>query len=233
MTQTRKRRGCLSILTTAVSDILWTVGVLLLLFSVWQLWWTNLEANKIQKDSILQALEKWDSEENLTLIGGKAWGILYIPAFGSEYAKPIAEGVELDVLNTVGVGHYPDTAMPGQLGNVGLAGHRQTHGQVFWDMDKFSHDDNAYIQTKDGIYIFTYEDTSIVHPSQGEVLFPVPGNAAVEPTRKLLTLTTCHPPFTTDMRMVVRMEQTGFVPTGEPVPPAIRKVVLATTGIGE
>lgn len=228
----RKRRGCLSILIAAISDILWTVGVLLLLFVVWQLWWTNVEANKIQKDSILQAIESWDGNENLNPIEGSAWGILYIPAFGSGYAKPIAEGVELDVLNTVGIGHYPDTAMPGQLGNVGLAGHRQTHGQVFWDMDKLAYGDKAYIQTQDGIYIFTYEETTIVHPSQGEVLFPVPGDAVAAPTRKMLTLTTCHPPFTTDMRMVVHLEQTDFIPADVPAPSPIREVVLATTGIG-
>lgn len=229
----RKRRGCLSILITTVSDILWTVGVLLLLFVVWQLWWTNVEANKIQKDSILQAVESWDNDGNSTLSDGKTWGILYIPAFGSGYAKPIAEGVELDVLNTIGVGHYPDTAMPGQLGNVGLAGHRQTHGQVFWDMDKLDYGDKAYIQTRDGIFVFSYEETMIVHPSQGEVLFPVPGDAAAEPTRKLLTLTTCHPPFTTDMRMVVHLEQTDFIPADGPVPSEIREAVLAATGIGD
>lgn len=228
----RKRRGCLSILITTVSDILWTFGVLLLLFVVWQLWWTNVEAGKIQKDSLLQAIENWDGDENVNPLEGIAWGILYIPAFGSEYAKPIAEGVDLDVLNTVGIGHYPDTAMPGQLGNVGLAGHRQTHGQVFWDMDKLAYGDKAYIQTQDGIYIFTYEETMIVHPSQGEVLFPVPGDAAAAPARKLLTLTTCHPPFTTDMRMVVHLEQTDFIPADEPAPSSIREVVLGTTGIG-
>lgn len=232
MTQINKRRSCLSILITTVSDILWTVGVLLLLFVVWQLWWTNVEAGKIQKDSILQTIKNWDGDENLKPLEGSVWGILYVPAFGSEYAKPIAEGVGLDVLNTVGVGHYPDTAMPGQLGNVGLAGHRQTHGQVFWDMDKLGYGDKAYIQTQDGIYVFTYEETMIVQPSQGEVLFSVPGDAAAAPTRKLLTLTTCHPPFTTNMRMVVHLEQTEFIPAGEPAPPSISELVLATTGIG-
>jgi len=223
-------------------EILLTVGVLLLLFVAWQLWWTNLAAQGEQKQALQSITREWKAAPQQDgksasapthPIEGSVWGILYVPRFGEGYAKPIAEGVSLDVLDTVGVGRYPSTQMPGQVGNVGLAGHRQTHGQVFWDMDKLQDGDKAYIQTLDGVYTYTFRERVIVEPSQGDVLFPVPGHPEQKPTRKLLTLTTCHPPFTTDKRMVVHLEQTGFAPATKPAPAAIRALVASTTGIGK
>ncbi|MDR2255748.1 MAG: class E sortase [Arthrobacter sp.] len=235
------RRGVISILVGGVGEILLTLGVVLLLFVVWQLWWTNLEASNTQ-NSALKAISQdfkpategaKEPEAPKHPIEGKVWGVLYVPAFGDAFAKPIAQGVGMDVLDTVGVGHYPTTQMPGEVGNVGLAGHRQTHGQVFWDMDKLSEGDKAYIQTADGLYTYTYRSTQIVAPDRGDVLFPVPGDAAAKPTDKLLTLTTCHPPFTTDLRMVVHLEQTAFTPTGKAFPAEIRDLVKRTTGVGK
>ncbi|QCU79295.1 class E sortase [Citricoccus sp. SGAir0253] len=159
------------------------------------------------------------------------WGILYVPRFGPDYAKPIAEGVDPDVLDSVGIGHYPGTQRPGQLGNVGLAGHRQTHGGVFWHMDRLGPGDRAYLQTREGVYTYVYRSTEIVPPSGIQVLYPVPGDSGAVPTRRLLTLTTCHPPFTTDLRMVVHLEQGSFVPAGTTAPPEVRDVVRRAAGL--
>lgn len=229
----RPRRGAFSILLGGFAEILLTLGVVVLLFVAWQLWWTNLEAAAMQNSAVKQITQDWNQAAAPTNpMKGEVWGVLYVPRFGSGYAKPIAEGVGLDVLDTIGVGRYPQTQMPGELGNVGLAGHRQTHGEVFWNMDKLVPEDKAYLQTAQGIFTYTYRSTKIVYPSQGEVVFPVPGDASAEPTQKLLTLTTCHPPFTTNMRMIVHLEQTKFTPASKPAPAAIRDVVQKTTGVG-
>ena len=237
------RRGAFSVIVGGFGEILLTVGVLLLLFVVWQLWWTNLEAKADQEHALQEIAQKWEGSPTAPTrqdgepaapthpLEGSVWGILYVPRFGSSYAKPIAEGINLDVLDTVGVGRYPDTQMPGETGNVALAGHRQTHGQVFWDMDKLQDGDRAYLQTREGIYTYTFLERRIVQPSEGDVIFPVPGHPGEKPTRKLLTLTTCHPPFTTDLRMVVHLEQSNFTPASKPAPPAIRDLVAATTGV--
>lgn len=232
--RTRACRGTLSILVGGFAEVLLTLGVVVLLFVLWQLWWTNLEAARVQDTALTQLTQDWQQEAAPTHpIEGEVWGVLYIPRFGADYAKPVAEGVGLEVLDSIGVGRYPDTQMPGELGNVALAGHRQTHGQVFWDMDKFIPGDKAYLQTAQGIFTYTYRSTKIVYPSQGEVVFPVPGDAGAEPTLKMLTLTTCHPPFTTDMRMVVHLEQTKYTAASKPAPAAIRDLVQKTTGVGE
>lgn len=233
------RRGVVSAIVGGFGELLLTAGVLLLLFVAWQLWWTNLEAEGVQKSAINQVTQEWkgsapgkEAAAPTNPIEGNVWGILYVPRFGEAYAKPVAEGVQMDILDTVGIGHYPSTQMPGEKGNVALAGHRQTHGQVFWDMDKVVKGDLAYVQTAAGIYTYKFQSRVIVPPSQSDVIWPVPGEAGAKPKAKLLTLTTCHPPFTTDERMIVHFEQIDFTPAADGAPAAIADLVKKTTGEG-
>lgn len=231
----RPRRGAVSIIVGGFGELLLTVGVLLLLFVAWQLWWTNLEAEGVQKNALNSVTQEWkqnppgDGAKNRVIpIEGKTWGILYVPRYGGAYAKPIAEGTSMEVLDTVGVGHYASTQMPGEKGNMALAGHRQTHGQVFWDQDKLAKGDKAYVQTKEGIYTYTFQSTSIVPPSKSDVILPVPGDPRAEPKDSLLTFTTCDPPFSTSMRMITHMKQTEFTPAGKDAPAPIAELVEKT-----
>ncbi|MGO1318648.1 MAG: class E sortase [Galactobacter sp.] len=232
----RQRRGVVSTVVGGFGEILLTAGLVLLLFVVWQLWWTNIEADAVQKDAITEVTEDWgnakDGVKPTQPLEGKVWGILYVPRFGDGYAKPIAEGTSDEIMNTIGVGHYPSTQLPGELGNVAMAGHRQTHGQVFWDMDKLKDGDKAYVQTAEGIWTYTFTSRTIVSPATSSVLLPVPGKPNEEPSISQLTLTTCDPPFTTRMRMIVHMEQTAESGPGE-VPGEIADIVKKTTGVEE
>lgn len=232
----RDRRS-IAFIARGFAELLLTAGVILLLFVAWQLWWTNLAADHEQTSVVSATTRQWSHQETAELpvddppVEGEVWGILYVPRFGQDYAKPIAEGIDMDVLNSVGIGHYPGTQQPGHIGNIGLAGHRQTHGQVFWAMDQLREGDKAYIQTKKGIYTYAYRSTHIVYPSQSQVLLPVPGDSGADPTQKLLTLTTCHPPFTTDMRMIVHLEQSSFSAAHTDPPAEIRTTVNRTAGL--
>lgn len=232
-----RRRGVVSGIIGGFGEILLTVGVILLLFVAWQLWWTNIEADAVQKDALKDVTQEWQDHPAKKgaapthPIKGKVWGVLYVPRFGENYAKPISEGTDLKVLDTVGVGHYASTQMPGEDGNVAMAGHRQTHGQVFWDMDKLKAGDKAYVQTAEGVWTYTFTSRSIVSPSESDVLLPVPGHPRKDPTFSQLTLTTCDPPFTTRMRMIVHMKQSGSPEQGG-VPDEIADLVEKTTGVG-
>ena len=233
----RRRRSVGSVIIGIIAELLLTAGLFVLLFIGWQLWWTNIEAESVQQNAISQVTQEWDQAKKkskdgkpTTPIEGETWGILYIPIFGHNYAKPIAEGIGMDVLNTVGVGRYPQTQMIGEKGNVAFAGHRQTHGQVFWDMDKLSEGDTAYIQTKDGIYSYKLRQLQYVSPEQSDVLLPVPGQPGAKPQEKLMTLTTCHPPFSMAERIISTFEQTDFSKRGEPIPAEIEDIVTKTTG---
>ena len=80
------------------------------------------------------------------------------------------------------VGHIPGTALPGEVGNVGLAGHRDTFFRRLRDIEP---DDLIRILTPDGTYAYRVERTDIVTPADVWVLDPTS-----EPT---LTLITCYP----------------------------------------
>ncbi len=51
-----------------------------------------------------------------------------------------------------------DTAMPGAVGNVAVAGHRQTHGAVLDNIDTLVPGDRIYVQTRDGYYVYIFRN---------------------------------------------------------------------------
>lgn len=102
-----------------------------------------------------------------------------------------------------GPGHYPSTAIPGSPGNVGIAGHRTTHGAPFWALDELGVGDEVYLQRPSGqrrIYIVV--DQAIVEPDEVWVL----DDDVLGSGRELVTITTCHPRFSASHRLVVWAE---------------------------
>lgn len=219
-------------------EVLITLGVILLLFVAWELWWTNIDANRAQNEvtsQFVQGLDVGDASGQdfgpapiAKIPDGETFGIFYIPRFGKDFAHPVTNGVGPEVLNTVGIGHYAETQAPGELGNFAVAAHRQTHGQVFWDIDKFEDGDKIYLQTREGFYTYEWRSTEIVDPSQGEVLLPVPHEPDREPTTSILTMTSCHPPFTTRMRIIAYSELTSWRPSQAGPPAEIADLVHKT-----
>lgn len=134
---------------------------------------------------------------------GEVFGRLLIPRFGSDWVRPIAESVEVEVLDSIGVGHYEGSAYPGGVGNVGLAAHRTTHGATFMDLDTLAPGDEVIIETADGRYVYVVESSDVVSPDAVEVVAPVPNRPGETPTERWLTMTTCTPKFTTLQRLVV------------------------------
>ncbi|MGP5395220.1 class E sortase [Arthrobacter rhombi] len=238
-----------------LGEILVTLGVIMLLFVAWELWWTNIEADGAQEDLTSRTLQefaggdptartgpshpaqtshadrkKYGTPEKTNLTGEETFGVLYVPRFGKDYARPISEGVGSDVLDHLGIGHYPQTQLPGEQGNFAVAAHRQTHGQVFWDIDKLIDGDFLYVQTRQGYYTYRYRSTEIVDPSDSKVLLPVPHESRERPSESLLTMTSCHPPFTTRMRIIAYSELESWRPLEAGPPSVIAEAVSRATG---
>ena len=95
---------------------------------------------------------------------GATIGILYVPRFGAGYTRPIVQGTTPAVLDTLGIGHYQGTAMPGAAGNFAVAGHRQTHGAVLDDIDALVPGDRIYVQTREGYYVYVFRNSQISPP---------------------------------------------------------------------
>jgi sortase A len=110
---------------------------------------------------------------------GSPFGRLEIPRL--QLSAMVVEGVGARDLH-FGIGHIPGTALPGDSGNVGLAGHRDT---FFRKLGQLQPQDAVTLTTLTGVFEYRVVSTSIVSPEAVEVLDPTP-----EPE---LTLLTCYP----------------------------------------
>lgn len=239
-------RGTVQVL----GELLITAGIVLLLFVAWQLWWTNVESDAKQSEVIKEfaqdlvapapaapdaprAAEDFGEPVVGTAPGHAGTiGIMYIPRFGPNYTRPIVQGTTSDVLDTLGLGHYANTAMPGAVGNFAVAGHRQTHGAVLDNIHTLVPGDKIYVQTKDGYYVYVFRNNQIVMPDRTDVLEPVPTLPGVTPTESYLTMTSCNPRFGAEERIIAYALLDSWRPATAGPPAEIAAQVAAATGKG-
>lgn len=125
---------------------------------------------------------------------GGALDYLQIPAIGID--RYVVEGVAEGDLQ-MGPGHYPNTPLPGEQGNVGIAGHRTTFGAPFFDLNELVRGDLVYLtDTVGNTWVYMVLRQWVVPPTDISVLGPTTGTK--------LTLTTCNPRFEATSRLVVR-----------------------------
>lgn len=195
----------------ALGDLFITVGLVLLLFVAYQLVWTNVVADRAADrvaDSLVEAWERPPAAATKPASAGrvdvgKGFAFLRIPRLRDDFdAVPVIEGVQLPQL-AKGVGHYPGTAGPGELGNFSIAGHRATNGEPFRNMDRMRKGDKVVVETRDSWFTYVVDRTLIVLPSDIWVIDPVPGKPNAEPTEALLTLTTCNPRWASTERLII------------------------------
>ena len=127
---------------------------------------------------------------------GDALTRIKIPAIGVDVV--VVEGTTMSALRA-GAGHYPQTPLPCEPGNVAIAGHRTTYGKPFHNLDRLKPGDTITLETPIGSC--TYEMMAapfIVAPSETRVI-----DATPVPT---LTLTTCHPKGSARQRLVVQAQ---------------------------
>jgi sortase A len=159
------------------------------------------------------------------------FGVIYIPRLGATYARPVSEGVgTADVLDKNGIGHYPGTQMPGQVGNFAVAAHRTTHGAPFHDIATLQVGDKIYVQTADGYYTYVFRGLEYVRPTGVGVLDPVPEFTGISPTDRVMTLTSCNPMFSASERIIAYASLESWQPTSAGAPQAIVTTVTALGG---
>ncbi|MYS79786.1 class E sortase [Embleya scabrispora] len=158
-------------------------------------------------------------------IRGETLAILWIPRLGSDWFRPIIEGSSLASLSK-GVGHYtyPPYIGPGGAGNFGVAGHRNGHGEPFRYLNKLKAGDKVVVETKSQWFTYTIvKGPFITKPSNGSVLTARPPDLGGPAGRRLITLTTCDPEFTSRNRMIYWGELTSTdAKQGNKKPAALR-----------
>lgn len=214
-----------------IGEILITLGAVLLLFSVYQLFWTNVSADLATQQVTDQIRNDWEVGPHPSASGGattapatfnpgQGFALLHIPRLGTGWVRPIVQGVTLDDLKK-GVGHYPETAAPGAIGNFAVAGHRATNGQPFASLDLLRPGDPVVVETADTWFVYQVDRTRIVAPTHVSVLLPVPDQPGVKPTQAIITLTTCNPRWASYQRMIVTGTLVETRPKSEGPPAAL------------
>lgn len=208
---TRRRFSIVRLLGVAL--ILAGLGVLG--YVAWQYWGTNVVAKQQQAEIRKVISDDWKNGTD-----GENIGLLRVPRFGDDYEVPIVRGFDQDALSK-GVGTYEKAAMPGELGNFAIAGHRVTHGEPFRDFLKLRKGDLVHVETRTAI--FTYQlrndgdsltlDFTVGWPLQQ---VPDPDMRGEPPRANVLTMLTCSELFHTRNRNVVFGDLVDIVDKADP-----------------
>ncbi|HEX3708036.1 MAG TPA: class E sortase [Mycobacteriales bacterium] len=208
-----------------------TAGLVILLFVVYELWWTGFTTKRDQHQLITTLRHEW--AHGVTIADpplGSGIAILRIPRFGPKYAFVIVQGTSTaDLIK--GPGHYPGTAMPGQVGNFAVAGHRTTYLHPFYSINRLRSGDPIVLETRTRWLTYTVENipgttarySEIVSPSDIAVAYAVPDQSdpSLAGTQRILTFTSCNPRYSAAQRIVVHALLTDSAPKSAGLPKAL------------
>jgi sortase A len=205
------RRDALGFLADALRTRKWArrllslVSVVLLLIGVGLLGYpfaTNLWQSRIQSrlDRQLASPELKQAYRERRVQTGDSLTRLKIPTLDVDVV--VVEGTTASALRA-GAGHYPQTPLPCEIGNVSIAGHRTTYGKPMANVDKLKNGDLVILETPIGSCTYEVSRVFIVDKADFSVIAPSPD--------RTLTLTSCHPKGSAKQRIIVRAE---FVKNG-------------------
>ncbi|BDV29355.1 class E sortase [Microbacterium terricola] len=230
-------------------ELLITAGVVVLLYVAWQMWIGDAIYGA-ERNATGQALsQQWaqeyapptasptpapDATEPAVVVPVKMdqpddaerFAIMRIPRFGKDYAVEMAGGItRARTLDAIGIGHYPGTDMPGDVGNVAVAAHRTTWGKPFNQIAELHVGDAIVIETKAGWYTYRFRTLEYVRPNEVDVLLPVPQQMNVEATEGYLTMTSCSPMYAMTERIVGYSLFESFTPRSDGKPASLTEGV--------
>jgi sortase A len=177
-----------------LSGLLLVVAVGVLGYPVY----TNLYQSRLQSqlDRELASPALAEAYRQRRVAVGDSLTRIKIPSIGVDVV--VVEGTTASALRA-GAGHYPDTPLPCEQGNVAIAGHRTTYGRPFNQLDRVEPGDEIILETPVGScrYLVRTEPYVTV-PTDLSVLDPTPNGT--------LTLTTCHPKGSARQRLILKAE---------------------------
>lgn len=183
-----------------ISIVLILVGLGAISYGIYYKRETAIAQESLFKDfnNVLKKIENGEIKEpedvEVSEVKVDAIALLEIPKIGLKVA--VAEGTSDDIISHA-VGHFVETAQPGQVGNCALVGHRNfTTGEFFLKINKLELGDEVKVTTYDNTYVYKVTGQQIVNPDDVQVLNPTP-----TPT---ITLVTCT--WDGDKRLIVKGE---------------------------
>jgi sortase A len=202
-------------LIRSLGELCITAGLVLLLFVAYELWGTGAYTSAQQGLLSKQLDKQWGAKQTPTTTEkvhlGEGLALIRIPRLGKDYHYVVIEGVTVADLRK-GPGHYPGTAMPGGIGNFVVSGHRTTYAAPFNRVDELRDGDKILVDTRDEQFVYKVTGEKVVLPTQVDVTEPVPFHSGAKPTKRLITLTTCHPKYSAAHRLIVFGELVQEIP---------------------
>lgn len=193
------------IMIRGFGELLITAGLVVALFCAYELWGTGLYTARHQNQLNQQLQRRWQQDKPTVQVDnvpfGKGFAVMRIPEFGKDWDFVIVEGVGVEDLKK-GPGHYPGSAMPGQVGNFVVSGHRTTYSAPFKQSAEFEAGDAIVIETANWWYVYRVTEQDVVDPSRIEVIESVPYRPGKKATKRRITITTCHPMYTAKQRLI-------------------------------
>ena len=161
--------------------------------------WVNdseLDVEQIEQSISEQPMPETVDEKGLQSmqIPNGILGIMEIEKIG--LVVTLAEGTDNKSI-TLSVGHFPKTAMPGQVGNFAVVGHRSyRYGAYFNRLDELESGDIVRVKTVDGVFSYAVDSKMVVEPTDTWVLEPS--------ETATMTLVTCTPIRTATHRLIIK-----------------------------
>ncbi|MGW8377750.1 class E sortase [Streptomyces sp. ODS28] len=224
-------RGRVATAVGVLGELLITAGVILALFVVYSLWWTNVLADRNAQRESDRVRENWSANKDEgpgALDTQDGIGFLHVPSM-SKGEVLVKKGTGLKELNEGAAGYYTKpvkSALPqDRSGNFSLAAHRDGHGAKFHNIDKIEKGDPVVFESKKKWYVYkvyaTLQQTSKYNVN---VLDPVPKESGKKKPGRYITLTTCTPVYTSTYRYVVwgELERTEKVDADRTPPKELR-----------
>lgn len=168
-------RGMGRTLIRGTGEVLITLGVVVLLFVVYEVYVTDLFGERKQAQATVAVDRVWAEAEATTTVAapvpdqlatdprervprydtvmGEGFAKLRIPVLGADYVFTVVEGTDPDDLY-IGPGHYPETQLPGEQGNFAVAGHRVSKGSPFNDLGLLNSCDAIVVETQDDWFVY-------------------------------------------------------------------------------
>ncbi|MER7642941.1 MULTISPECIES: class E sortase [unclassified Streptomyces] len=203
--------GRIAMAVSVFGELLITAGLILGLFVVYSLWWTNVVADRTADKQGDKVRNNWSKDKDTgpgALDTKDGIGFLHVPAMKNGEVL-VEKGTETSVLNDGVAGYYTDpikAALPttGKNGNFTLAAHRDGHGAKFHNIDKIKKGDPVVFETKDKWYVYkVYDILPETSKYNVKTLAQIPTESGKKKAGHYITLTTCTPVYTSRYRYVV------------------------------
>ncbi|MGW6569157.1 class E sortase [Streptomyces sp. NPDC054975] len=201
-----RARNWIAGVISVFGELLITAGLVLGLFVVYSLWWTNVLADRAADKDGDQVRDQWAAGPG-ALDTKDGIGFLHVPKMGGDEIL-VKKGTDSKTLNNGVAGYYTEpvkSALPqDKQGNFTLAAHRDGHGAKFHNIHKLKNGDSIVFETKDTWFVYkVYKSLPETTKYNVDVLQPVPKESGKSKPGRYITLTTCTPMYTSDFRYIV------------------------------